>query len=561
LLPSGYRLRGYYMNSLERGAEFLDQIARADRGRPEGVRKAPAATHTTDGLQDQRDRREAANVASEALYWPEPQPLVAKVIPEAYPLDALPDTIRDAVVEVQAFAKAPIPLVASSAIAALSLAIQAHADVQRAERLSGPTSLFLLSIAESGERKSTCDVFFTTAIREYEAQQAEAAKPLLEKYRAASEAWDARHAGIKEKVRRLAKDGKPTSEYEKALQDLEHERPTAPHVARLLYTDATPEALAWGLARQWPSGGVVSAEAGIVFGAHGMGKDSIMRNLALLNQLWDGATVNVDRRKEGGSFAVRGARLTVALQIQEATLRSFFDRSGGLARGTGFFARFLVAWPESTQGFRPFTEPPSSWPNLESFNQRIEAILNQPAPIAQDGALSPVLLSLAPDAKAAWVTFHDAIEAELRSGGELYDVRDVASKSADNAARLATLFQVYGSQVGSAVGLAAFESASRIVAWHLNESRRFFGEIALPDELAGAVRLDAWLIEYCRRERTRLVPIKKLQQFGPSGLREKAALEPALRELEELGRARLVQEGRRRTIKVNPELVIAGSAA
>jgi putative DNA primase/helicase len=57
--------------------------------------------------------------------WQEPLPLVAKVEPEPYPLDALPDTIRAAVEEVQAFTKAPIPLVASSALGALSLAFQA----------------------------------------------------------------------------------------------------------------------------------------------------------------------------------------------------------------------------------------------------------------------------------------------------------------------------------------------------------------------------------------------------------------------------------------------------
>jgi len=63
-----------------------------------------------------------------------------------------------------------------------------------------------------------------------------------------------------------------------------------------------------------------------------MGKDSIMRNLAMLNQLWDGNSLTIDRRTSE-SFTVKGIRLTVALQIQEATLQSFFDRSGGLARG------------------------------------------------------------------------------------------------------------------------------------------------------------------------------------------------------------------------------------
>lgn len=291
-----------------------------------------------------------------------------------------------------------------------------------------------------------------------------------------------------------------------------------------------------------------------MFGAHAMGKDSIMRNLALLNILWDGGILSIGRRTSE-SFTVKGARLTVALQIQEMALRSFFDRSGGLARGTGFLARFLVAWPESTQGFRPFTEAPPAWPALAAFHGRIAEILAIRVPMDEDGALSPAMMALAPDAKAAWVAFHDAIEGELRNGGELYDVRDVASKSADNAVRLAALFHVFEHGMDGAVGLEAFEGASRIAAWHLNESRRFFGELALPAGLADAARLDSWLIEYCQRERTHSVATMRVHQYGPGGLREKCAIDSALRELDELGRARLVKEGRQRRIEVNPALL------
>lgn len=490
--------------------------------------------------------------------WPEPQPLAAKVDPEPYPVDALPDTIRAAVEEVQGFTKAPVPLVASSALAALSLAIQAHADAKRAEKLTGPVSLFLLTIADSGERKSTCDGFFTKAIREYEETQVELAKPALKDHKAAIEAWEAKRAGIKEKIRQLAKENKPTADKEAALRDLEHDKPEPLRVPRLLYADATPEALAFGLAKNWPSGGVVSAEAGIVFGAHGMSKDSVMRNLALLNVLWDGGHLTIDRRT-AESFTVKGARLTVALQVQEATLRSFFDRSGGLARGTGFLARFLVAWPESTQGFRPFTEAPANWPALVAFSRRIAAILEQPAPVDEDGALSPPLLPLIAEAKAAWVAFHDAIESELANGGELHDVRDVASKTADNAARLAALFQVFEG-AGGAIGAEAFESASRIAAWHLNEARRFFGELALPAELADAARLDSWLLNYCRRQKTHIVPRREVQRnVTPVHLRQKAVLEDALRELIEAGRVLLVQDGRRKEIHINPALLGGGA--
>lgn len=518
------------MATAEAGAAFLDKI----------IAKVPNRTLTKEPKR-----------LSEVPKWPTPQPLAAKVQPEPYPVDAFPQTIRMAIEEVAGFVKAPLPLVASSALSSLSLALQAHADVKRAEKLTGPIGLFLLTIADSGERKTTCDGFFTKAVRDYEQQQAEAFKQPMKDHKAAMGAWDAECSGIKEKIRQLAKNGQPTDSMKAALRDAEREKPEPPRIPRLFYADATPEALAFGLARQWPSGGVVSAEAGIVFGSHGMGKDSVMRNLGLLNQLWDGATLTIDRRSTE-SFTVKGARLTMGLQVQEPTLREFFNRSGALARGTGFLARFLVAWPESTQGSRFFTEAPANWPHIAEFDRRISAILNRSAPIDDDGVLEPPLLSMNEDARAAWIEFYNQIESELCSGGELYDVRDVASKAADNAARLAALFQLFEHGMG-AIGLEAFESSSRIVAWHLNESRRFFGELALPVELANAVRLDSWLIEYCKRKSATSVGKNHVRRHGP--LRDKAALDMAIRELIELNRVQLVKEEKRLVIRINPALL------
>lgn len=108
----------------------------------------------------------AGNTGATGLFdvWPELQPLIVHSELQDYPLDALPDAVSCAVQEVAGFVKAPIPLIATSVMAALSLAIQAHTDVKRAEKLSGPCGLFLLAIADSGERKSMWDGFFTTAI-------------------------------------------------------------------------------------------------------------------------------------------------------------------------------------------------------------------------------------------------------------------------------------------------------------------------------------------------------------------------------------------------------------
>jgi putative DNA primase/helicase len=474
--------------------------------------------------------------------------------PEPYPLDALPESIRAAVEEVQGFVQAPMSLVACSALAAVSLVSQPHYDIQRAEKLAGPTGLFLLTIADSGERKSSCDGFFTKAIHDYERQQAEVALPLLKDYRANKRSWESKCKGLEDSIRAAARGSEDTTTLEQSLRALVNEEPQEPRVPRLLYADATPESLKFNLAFKWPSGGVVSSEGGVVLGSHAMGSESVMRNLSIYNLGWDGTDIQTERRTSE-SFTVRGARLTMFLQVQEPTLRSFMTGAGDLARGSGFLARCLVAWPESTQGARAFKEAPPSWPNQSDFNRRLEAILAQPVPINADGSLSPGMLTFSPKAKAQWVSFYDRIERELGSGGRFHDIRDVASKIADNAARLAGLFHVFSGAIGSAVGVEHLEAGCRVAEWHLGEARRFFGEMALPAPVADAARLDAWLVSTCQRKGVDHIPNSDIQHSGPSRLRESAAIDKAMAVLAELDRARQCREGRRRFIEVNPALL------
>jgi putative DNA primase/helicase len=199
-------------------------------------------------------------------HWPKPHPLTTKVKPEVYPIDALPTVIREAVQEVHEFVKAPLALVVGSALGALSLAIQAHSDIKRAEGLAGPVSLFLLSIADSGERKTTCDTIFTKAIRQYEAEQAEIYAPILKNHAAEMAAWKAEQEGLLSAIRDAAKKGKDARQQREDLLELEHAKPEPPRVPRLILADETPESLAYTLAKQWPSAGLISSEAGVVFG-------------------------------------------------------------------------------------------------------------------------------------------------------------------------------------------------------------------------------------------------------------------------------------------------------
>ena len=124
------------------------------------------------------------------------------------------------------------------------------------------------------------------------------------------------------------------------------------------------------------------------------------------------------------------------------------------------------------------------------------------------------MLTFTLEAKQARKAFYDALEGELRSGGELYDVRDVASKTADNAARLATLFRVSLTAWAARWMLKVLKVLVESLLGTCQKQDVFLVKLALPEELANAVRLDAWLIEYGKRDSTHIIPAVKHNDPG-----------------------------------------------
>jgi putative DNA primase/helicase len=491
------------------------------------------------------------------IAWPAPEPLTQEIKNTPYPVDALPAIVADATIEVQQFVQAPMAMVACSAMATVSAACQARHDVERARGLDGPTSLYFLSVADSGERKSTLDGHFSKPIRDYEQQQAKDAEARLKEYAADLAHWSSVKKGLEQAATREAEHPLKVKNNEKdlrqRLRDHEQQKPPAPVIPRLIYRDATPEALLHCIAKEWPSAALMSSEGGIVFGGHGMSKESMMRNLATINELWDGKTIRTDRRAADSSYSAHG-RLTVAIQVQHSVLNAFLDASAQQARGSGFLARFLVAAPESTQGKRMFTEAPEHWPMLERYRARITELLNLPQYV-EDGRVNPALLHLTQEAKRVWIAFHDEIEVQLDDDGELRDVRDVASKIADNAARLAALFHVVEGATGD-MDANTMRNACRIARWHLNESRRLLNTPTTP-EASKAKRLNDWLVTKFKQQGVVKMSFTDIQHNGPAGMRKKEDLTPVLDALVELGRVKMTV-GAPRMVHVNPALLKDG---
>jgi len=483
-----------------------------------------------------------ATVATSATGLPEPQSLDRQAAPpEPYPLDALPGAIGAAVREYQAYGRQPLALVASSAMAVVSLAAQGLADVARDEHLRGPLSLNFLIVAQSGERKTAADKALGAILREWERERVDALRDDIKRNRAALDAWAAEQEGFKAAIKAAVR--KKPEEADKLRQRLmEHavQKPAEIIAPRLRYEDVNPQSLPFMLATGHPSAALWSDEGGIVTGSHGMGNDSLLGFMAALNRLWDGGAIHHDR-KQAQSVHLEGRRLTVSLMVQPLVLRELAQRGGGLTRGSGFLARYLVAAPLPTMGARLYQEAPQGMPCLAAFHSRIHELLDAALPLDDQGRLSPIVLRLSAGAFSVWREYHDAIERELKPLGEYVTVCDFAAKSAENAARIAGCFHVFEGAQG-AIPHKTMQRAATLARWYLREALRILDVLEEPQGWADAWLLDAWLAEAGDSS------IRDVLRLGPGPLRDKTRRNAAIEVLAELGRARIERDGRRETL-------------
>src|SRR6202007_385888 len=106
---------------------------------------------------------------------------------EPFPLDVLGPILSRAVKAIANSVQVPDAMAAQSVLAAASLAACAHADVAMPYGQSRPLSLFLITVAASGDRKSTADNEALWPIRKRK-------KMLRKEYDEAMKQWRIEHA-------------------------------------------------------------------------------------------------------------------------------------------------------------------------------------------------------------------------------------------------------------------------------------------------------------------------------------------------------------------------------
>lgn len=425
--------------------------------------------------------------------------------------------LSSAVNEVGRNIQAPRGIILNAALTAISVVLQGLFDVRKPNNQRGPSSLMLLAIANSGERKSTAENIFLRPIRSFQTRQSERFSERKIIWKAQHDAWLVRRKGILKEIEKKAAKGLPTKEEEVALLALEHECPVRPKEFKILYEDSTSEALFHGMHKNLPVAGLISSEGG------GVLEGRAFNDLSKQNAIWSGDSITVDR-KTAESFELVDARLTVSIMVQESAFSEYMKYRGEKSRGSGQLARFLICHPKSTQGSRFIDGDVQSWAQMDRFSERLDYFLERNLTNFVDGKRERGMVAFDFEASRYWINIANDIESRICEGGFLNGLGDHGSKLADVICRLAVLFHCFEGFEGD-VSINTLRAAEDIAKWYSNEFIRLFSPVS--KECIDAVELNSWL-ERLRRQGRRVIKKNYIRQCGPDKLRKKDTLDAAI---------------------------------
>ena len=457
----------------------------------------------------------------------EPEPLIRK-IPEGqtYPVEAL-GPLRDAVEAVQGMTQAPMAIPAASALSTASLAVQGFADV---ETLGGPrpTSLYCLTIAKSGERKSSCDAPFMTALRNHEKEMAAERSLEFQKFQTRHAVWKAETQSILRSKKNKNNQSKTAMEVD--LNALGPE-PTPPPSTDRTVTEPTYEGLTRLFIEGSSSLGIFSDEGGQFLGGHGMNSDNRQKTVTALNDIWGGNSIRRTRQGDR-SDTLHGRRLAIHLMVQPAIAHEFM--SDPLAVDTGFLPRFLVSEPSSTIGTRFYSKSRIDDFSVAAFGLRLRAILQTPMKMNEKtGELQPKTLRLSDEARTLLIKFSDNIEAEQVKNGSLSDITGTASKCAEQAARISGVLTLWSDLDATEVTAETMKDAISLAQFYLSEALRLADEAVITKDFKQAETLRKWLLETWKEPH--ILPNDIVQKAPIRALRNRQATNKAIANLEDAG--------------------------
>ncbi|MFD0980677.1 YfjI family protein [Tropicimonas aquimaris] len=427
---------------------------------------------------------------------------------------------------IETLTQAPFAIILNAVLGSISVVAQPHANVRTLAGSTSPISLFCLSIARSGERKTQVDSLATAPIREYEA-------PRMIRYQRDWQSYE-------EQLR----SGHAPGDSGAVIEDPDQEdRPcrdvSEPPVSpQILFEDTTIEGKIKHFQNGRPSTGIFTDEGGIIFGGYSMNATNKDKTAALLSKLWDGKALK--KNTAGGQpIFLPNRRVSAHIAVQPAIARKLL--SDETLQDQGIFARYLLAFPDTKQGQRfirmdmaTIDARRKAEACLEAFGKRLTALLERKLPTVDGDALQlkPRTLEMEDAAFQDLRDFYNVTEEAQQDGERFADIRAHASKAPEQAARIAGVIALFEDPDATVVSRRQMSVAITLANFYLEEALRVLVTGTVPKNVEEAETLRLWLRDKWDEE---FIDVSAACNRGPGSLRTADRIKRLFAVLEEFG--------------------------
>ena len=370
-------------------------------------------------------------------------------------------------------------MVGSALLAILAALIQPLINVSfRATGKGGPTSLNMLIIAASGERKSsTMDAL---------------AAPV---YKAIRQAEDARRT--------------------------------------MIVQDVTVDGLAVGLINRCPSQFILAVEGASLLGGHAMNKENLSRFLGNVSSLFSGEAITRTRVDE--HHYAEDRRLSVLIFAQPIVAMEFLSSELVMQQGLGY--RFSICQPPSLLGSRKHVDVElEREPVYLKYCEEIAELARQEWKIdPETGGVDTRTVRMSPNAKERWVEVADTLEEAAGPGGDMATHAGYVTRYPEQILRMAALLAMIENPQVQVIEEKFMLRAIDLGNYYLASALDIFNTApANKDEMEAQTLLD-WMRHKLIELSIAAIPVRMMYKDGPRCARSTKRTNELLKILEDRG--------------------------
>lgn len=459
-----------------------------------------------------------------------PRPLLlTDALPNPYPIEALPITMRDAALAISEHVMAPTALAGQCVLGACAHIAQSRVNAFSMNNPGGmPVSLMLLTLGLSGDRKTAC--------RNLAFQEIDKAERAARNH----------HKG---EVQRIHAQGVALTGNAREQFFSANPIPADPVTQ---YSDATFERIAGDFIRGKGYATWDTDEASQMLAGSSIKAETRSATIGGLCKLFDDGKVERSRSlsNSDGSGVAYHRRMCMHLMGQPIAVAAAL--ADPLLRGQGFLPRFLFSAPSSLAGSRMLTRDAlkrnsHSDPRLMAFWERCCEMMASPDCVNDFGEVIPPILPLEHAAEGVWINAYNEIEKGQAPLGKYADIQAFAARFGELAIRVATIFAFVDKC--SVVTRDHMVRACKLAQYSLDEWLRYSEQQMIRPALKAAADAMEWLRAPRRAQDWKEFHVDAWGKAGPPALRSAKKRNEILRILIEHGQLLTCDH---KTFRINP---------